>query len=149
MKTKMDAKIQLNDSGCMEWVGAINHEGYGMIGVKLDGKRRQLAAHRASWMVNKGPIPPRMVLDHLCRTRNCVNVDHLEPVSEVENTMRGLKSRREGGVPLAPSTAKTRYIHGIPDELWDPAKEKAAAQGTNLSEVIRRLLTEWLKEGTK
>jgi len=37
----------------------------------------------------------------------------------------------------------------IKDELWDPAMEKATAQGTNLSEVIRRLLTEWLKEGTK
>lgn len=34
----------------------------------------------------------------------------------------------------------------IEDELWVAAKTKAEAEGTNLSEVIRRLLSEWAKE---
>lgn len=50
---------------------------------------------------------------------------------------------------MSPSEGTTRRSIRCEDELWDPAKEKAAAQGTNLSEVIRRLLTEWLKEGSK
>lgn len=45
------------------------------------------------------------------------------------------------GTPLRPTR--------IPDELWNAVRAKAAAEGTTASEVIRRLLTEWLKEGTK
>lgn len=32
----------------------------------------------------------------------------------------------------------------IPDELWNAAKEKAEAEGRNVSEVIRELLAEYL-----
>ena len=46
-----------------------------------------------------------------------------------------------------PGKGTTRRSIRCEDELWLPAQSKAAAQGTNLSEVIRRLLTEWLKEG--
>lgn len=31
----------------------------------------------------------------------------------------------------------------IPDELWAKAQAKAHNEGTNVSEVIRRLLGEW------
>lgn len=48
---------------------------------------------------------------------------------------------------MSPSKGTPHRPIRIKDELWLPAKEKAAAQGTNASEVIRRLLTEWLKEG--
>lgn len=45
------------------------------------------------------------------------------------------------------SKGTTRRSIRCADDPWLPAKEKATAEGTNLSEVIRRLLTEWLKEG--
>ena len=50
---------------------------------------------------------------------------------------------------MSPSKGTTRRSIRVEDELWSAAQQKAAAQGTNLSEVIRRLLTEWLKEGKK
>jgi Arc/MetJ-type ribon-helix-helix transcriptional regulator len=34
----------------------------------------------------------------------------------------------------------------MPPELWAAVQEKAHREGTNASEVIRRLLTNWLKE---
>lgn len=37
-----------------------------------------------------GPIPKGLVIDHLCRVRNCVNPAHMEPVTMAENTYRGL-----------------------------------------------------------
>ncbi|QDG65801.1 ribbon-helix-helix protein, CopG family [Pseudarthrobacter sp. NIBRBAC000502772] len=45
---------------------------------------------------------------------------------------------------------KMRYIR-IPDELWDRVKTEAAQQGTNVSDLIRGMLREWLgsKEGEK
>jgi hypothetical protein len=33
---------------------------------------------------------------------------------------------------------------GIDDDLWAATKEKAAAEGITASEVIRRLLREWI-----
>lgn len=48
---------------------------------------------------------------------------------------------------LSPGNDTPRRTIRLADELWSAAQSKAAAQGTNLSEVIRRLLTEWLEEG--
>ena len=45
-----------------------------------------------------------------------------------------------------PGNDTPRRTIRLADELWSTAQSKATAQGTNLSEVIRRLLTEWLAE---
>lgn len=36
-----------------------------------------------------GEKPVGTELDHICRVRHCVRPDHLEPVSHLENTLRG------------------------------------------------------------
>ena len=70
---------------CWEWSKGLNANGYGT----FHAQRRTHAAHRHAWEILVGPIPEGLVLDHLCRNRACVNPDHLEPVSHVENVMRG------------------------------------------------------------
>lgn len=72
------------NSGCWLWTAA-QCRGYGLI--TKNGKYRQ--AHRVSYELHKGPIPPGLVIDHLCRTHACVNPDHLEPVTVGENIRRG------------------------------------------------------------
>lgn len=52
-----------------------------------------MKAHRFVYEQIRGPIPDGMDIDHLCRVRNCVNPDHMEPVTRRENTLRGLKGR--------------------------------------------------------
>lgn len=52
-----------------------------------------IRAHRAMYMFYRGEIGEGLVLDHLCRNRGCVNPDHLEPVENVENIMRGVDAR--------------------------------------------------------
>jgi hypothetical protein len=37
----------------------------------------------------RGPIPKGLQLDHLCRQRDCINPDHLEPVTCAVNVQRG------------------------------------------------------------
>lgn len=74
------------NSGCWIWCAALVSGGrYG--GFSADG--RDIRAHRFSYLLLKGPIPPGKELDHLCRTTVCVNPDHLEPVSHKENMRRG------------------------------------------------------------
>lgn len=47
-------------------------------------------AHRWSYIHHIGPVPDGLHLDHLCRVRHCVNPAHLEPVTQRENTLRGM-----------------------------------------------------------
>ena len=69
---------------CIVWVGAQNSGGYGCFAV--DGKSQ--LAHRVAYEAAHGAIPEGMTIDHLCRVRSCVNVDHLEVVTMAENTRR-------------------------------------------------------------
>lgn len=66
--------------GCLLWTGRIDANGY--------GRRGSQWAHRAMWEDTNGPIPPGMVLDHLCRRRTCVALHHLELVTQQENLHR-------------------------------------------------------------
>lgn len=78
-------KIKRLDNGCWEWQGAKNPKGYGIFG----HHRRTEMAHRYSHKIFKGEIPKGFTIDHLCRNRGCVNPDHLEPVTQRENLLRG------------------------------------------------------------
>jgi hypothetical protein len=72
-------------SGCWVWCGSRYGNGYGRIrGAGLNGA----LAHRVAWELWRGPIPDGLVIDHLCKNRECVNPDHLEPVTQRENVMR-------------------------------------------------------------
>lgn len=78
------------EDACWYWLGATTRGGYGRIG---KGARAEgwCFAHRLSYELACGPVPEGLVLDHLCRTRNCVNPRHLEPVTIRENIHRGIK----------------------------------------------------------
>lgn len=71
-------------SGCWLWIGCVNEAGYGLTRVN----RRNERAHRIAYETFIGPIPKGLSLDHLCRTRCCVNPRHLEPVTHKENCHR-------------------------------------------------------------
>lgn len=71
-------------SGCWLWK-RINKGGYGIIQIH----RKSYYAHRYSYELFNTAIPEGKVIDHLCKTRNCVNPLHLEVVSAKENTLRG------------------------------------------------------------
>ena len=71
--------------GCWIWKASLNTYGYGQF--FHDGSPRK--AHRLSYEWANGPIPAGLEIDHLCRTRACVNPDHLEPVTHRENLLRG------------------------------------------------------------
>lgn len=71
-------------TGCWNWEKSIGANGYG---VKHIG-RTSITAHRYVYQQHVGQIPDGMELDHLCRNRRCVNPQHLEPVTHIENMMR-------------------------------------------------------------
>lgn len=85
--------VRVDPSGCHLWTGSLaggterlGRYGYRTVGTKSAG-RRIVYAHREAWERKYGPIPPGMVIDHLCRVRNCVNVEHLRVVTQRENLL--------------------------------------------------------------
>lgn len=80
-----------DDSPCWLWTAARGGKGskdqqYGKFYV--NGKLE--SAHRVAYWLFVGPIPDGLHIDHLCRNRQCVNPAHLEPVTQIVNTLRGV-----------------------------------------------------------
>ena len=86
--SKNDYKIE--DRGhstpCWVWQKWTTADGYG----HKSHRGKTHLAHRVYYMQRHGDdsIPEGAHLDHLCRTRSCVNPDHLEPVTHKENHRR-------------------------------------------------------------
>lgn len=70
---------------CWIWTQQLNWNGYAIIRYK----NKKWRAHRLSYLlIGKKSLTPGMVLDHLCRHRNCINPKHLEQVTPDENLIR-------------------------------------------------------------
>lgn len=89
---RLAGNISVSFSGCWEWLGSLQPNGYGTLGVgqRSLGQKRTLYAHRVSYEIFIGKIPTGLDLDHLCRNRRCINPMHLEPVTRSINNKRGI-----------------------------------------------------------
>lgn len=68
------AKVTQASDGCWIFEGCLTERGYGHI---RDGRKMRMA-HRVMFEAVRGPLPEGHEIDHLCRRRACVNLDHLE-----------------------------------------------------------------------
>ena len=73
-------------SGCWIWLGIPDKDGYGRFRIR----KSQMPAHRVVYEFMKSPIPVGLTLDHKCRNKICVNPNHLEPVTNKINILRGV-----------------------------------------------------------
>jgi len=107
------------NSGCRIWLGKLTPEGYGLIriGSLRDGSRRLAKAYRVSFETHRGPLPPGLVPDHLCRVRSCINAWHLEPVTGRVNILRGVS-------PSAEAARRTACPLGHPYDLFQPGHRR-------------------------
>jgi hypothetical protein len=91
----------------MEWTGQTNY-GYGILWVDGSGRR----VHRLAWEWANGPVPEGLVIDHLCMNRACVNIEHLEAVTQEVNTQRRSRAAiegRGGGCPNGHPATEIRF----------------------------------------
>lgn len=71
---------------CWIWLGQ-THRGYGVI----LSRTKRIRVYREMYEEKYGPIPRGLEPDHLCSQKDCVNPDHIEPVTHTENVRRSLK----------------------------------------------------------
>lgn len=75
-------------SDCINWVGSIDNQGYGVI---TRGKKKH-KAHRVVYEAANGSIPDGLSILHKCDNRSCVNVRHLYAGTHQDN-MRDMRER--------------------------------------------------------
>lgn len=121
-------RVAAGPGGCVLATWKLDYLGYARIAVG-GSSRRSTRAHRVVYEHFRGPIPPGLVIDHLCRVRHCVNPWHLEAVTQAENIMRGTS-------PIPQQVARTHCPRNHP---YDEANTYVARDGSRECRECRRI----------
>lgn len=137
-------KIADGEGGCWDWIGSKTAAGYGRFGYR----GATWNAYTAAYDMFVGPVPRGRVLDHMCRSRSCVNPSHLRVATVKENAENMESVRvidgvaRHRGVDRIPATGRwrARVKHNYQEVhvgMFDTEEDAVAAA----IEARRRLFT--------
>lgn len=106
---------RVSDSGCWEWCGAINPDGYG----KVTYHGRAVGAHRVAYEAWIGPIPDGLFVCHTCDNRKCISPEHLWVGTNADN--------------MADMSRKGRSRHSNAKLNWDSVRVIRQSPDTNVA----------------
>jgi len=119
-----------NANGCLLWVGAKYRSGHGTM--KVGGRGGKLVrAHRAAWILERGPIPDGLCVCHKCDVPACVNVDHLFLGTQRDN-MRDMRAK-----------GRTSPGQTLPTKLTEVQVRAIRAEAANRTRSFRRIGTDY------
>lgn len=114
------SRVVRSTSGCWEWQGSTSGRGYGC----MVPQKKKVLAHRFSYQLHCGSIPPGVLVCHHCDNPKCVRPDHLflgtindnnqdkknkgrcvrghavHTSKLTENDVRDIRAERDRGVPV-------------------------------------------------
>ena len=116
----------VNEHGCWVWQGYCLPGGYGQVTYR----RQSWLAHRLSYFRHYGELPEGdLQIHHRCANRACINPDHLEAATPIEN-------RRAARTKLDPDKAKQiRELGGTLSQ--GEIAERFGVDRTTVGQVLR------------
>lgn len=115
------------DDDCWPWTGSLDYRGYGAF--TMNGQA--MKAHRASYLLFKGPIEKGLVVMHSCDNPSCVRPLHLSLGTHKDNMADMVKKGRSSKLrgDASPATKLTEadrvLIRAIMERGWLTAEELA------------------------
>jgi hypothetical protein len=105
-------RAQRTPSGCIEWQGKRNAQGYGM----TSHKGRHMSAHRKAWFLTFGAIDGDLCVLHRCDNPPCINPKHLFLGTHADNAADRDAKGRNGGDTRRKRTTHCANGHEYTDE---------------------------------
>ena len=134
-------------TGCILWTGALNKDGYG----KACFLHKDLKAHRLSWQIYHGrTLSPKEHILHdpyKCFHRNCIEVLHLRPGTNTDNT----NDKKITGTLIGKFESQREIVKKKLIEEWPKKTQQQIADetGTSRNFVSRMKNSMNLEAGTK
>lgn len=127
-KCKILSSIEKKENGCWQWVKCKSTHGYGIFKnlERVTKGKKNVLAHRASFIIFKGEIPKGKFICHSCDSPACCNPDHLWIGSCKENVRDALKKNR-------------LYLQGLTFRLPKGGKSPASKLEPYLQEIRERI----------
>lgn len=120
-------------TGCVEWQGSKDRDGYGLIGVGGS----LVGTHRVAWEIENGPVPDGLNVLHKCDNPSCVNPEHLFVGTQLENVKDMMEKNRlasRKGVRNSSAKVTEEVVKAIRSDSR-PSKQIAGAYGLNRNTV--------------
>lgn len=118
VRQKLAARTHVTPEGCHEWTGSLYDKGYGRI--CYGGRAHR--AHRTSWVLANGPIPPGMNVCHKCDNPKCHNIAHLflgtqaDNIADMMTKGRVATGDRNCKTKLTPDDVRFIFTSSLPRE---------------------------------
>jgi hypothetical protein len=142
VRARFHEKYRVDDeSGCWAWTAGTSDAGYGC----FQWGGQSWYAHRVSWLIHCGQIPPDRCVCHECDNPSCVNPEHLWLGTKAQNNADRARKGRNGeqsgelGNNAALSWDEVREIRASSDSQRDLAARFGVAQ-TLISQIKRHVI---------
>lgn len=138
---RIRARSLFPESGCWEWQGFLNHQGYG----QTSYRGRNVGVHRLSFLLHFGAIPDALQVLHKCDNRICWNPEHLW-LGTLQDNLNDMKAKgRSHGQKRDACYAGHKYVEG--SYYWRNHDGKGMRRQCKVCDRVRqRMRAGWTRE---